>query len=191
MKKIISYMVSLLLIRIIGLFSRVKKNRVLFLSEVRKELGGNLLMMDNIISDKDYEKIYYLKESRQLKSSLKDRIRLYKLLGSSSYILLDDFSSNISFMHPKKNQKIIQLWHGPGAYKTFGLSRNDKNPGFIKKFLTHRNYSKAIVTSEDIRWCYAEGFGMNIDDVIACGYPRTDIFFSYFLYTFHQKIYQF
>ena len=178
MKKIISYGIKFILIRIIGLFSKVKDNRVLFLSEVRKELGGNLLMMDNIISDKKYEKIYYLKESRQSSASFKDKIYLYKLIGTSEYILLDDFSPNISFMNPKKNQKIVQLWHGPGAYKTFGLSRNDKKPNFLKRYLTHRNYTKAIVTSESIRWCYAEGFGMNEKDVIACGYPRTDIFFD-------------
>ena len=178
MIRVIRYVVKLILIRIVGAFSEVKKGRVLILSEVRKQLGGNLLMMDNAIDPKKYDKVYYLKESRQTKTKFKEKIKEYKLLCTSEYILLDDFSSCVSFMKPKEGQKIIQLWHGPGAYKKFGLSRNDKHPNFIMKYLTHRNYSKAIVTSDEIRWCYAEGFGMDINNVIACGYPRTDIFFD-------------
>ena len=178
MIRVLRYIVKLTLIRIVGAFSKVKENRVLILSEVRKQLGGNLQMLDEAISPKDYEKVYYLKESRQTKTKFKEKIKEYKLLCTSEYILLDDFSSCVSFMKPKPNQKIIQLWHGAGAYKTFGLSRNDKHPNMIMKYLTHRNYTRAIVTSEEIRWCYAEGFGMNVDNVIACGYPRTDIFFD-------------
>ena len=100
------------------------------------------------------------------------------LICSSKYILLDDFCPFISFMRVKKNQEVVQLWHGPGAFKTMGLSRNDKKPSKLKKLLTHRNYTKAIVTSDEIKWCYRDAFNMDINDIKSVGFPRTDIFFD-------------
>lgn len=176
MKLKIGYLISFILIRIIGIFSKINKGQVLFLSETRNELGGNLEKMNEIVSAEKYNKKYYLKDKTKLKITIKDKIKMYKLISTSEYILLDDFCTVISFMRLKKNQQVIQLWHGPGAYKKFGLSRQDKNPGKLKRFLTHRNYTNAIVTSEDVRWCYAEGFGMPKEKVLATGYPRTDIF---------------
>ncbi len=178
MKLKIGYLISFILIRIIGIFSKINKGQVLFLSETRNELGGNLEKMNEIVSAEKYNKKYYLKDKTKLKITIKDKIKMYKLISTSEYILLDDFCTVISFMRLKKNQQVIQLWHGPGAYKKFGLSRQDKNPGKLKRFLTHRNYTNAIVTSEDVRWCYAEGFGMPKEKVLATGYPRTDIFFD-------------
>ena len=177
-KKCIHYSLIFLGIRTVGLFSRIKENRILFLSDTRDHLGGNLEMMDNYIQDKKYEKVYCLRKSRQEKTGLKKKLHTMKMISTSKYILLDDFCSVISFMKVKKGQKVVQLWHGPGAFKTFGLSRGDKKTGFLHKYLTHRNYTDAIVTSKEIKWCFAEAFGMKEDNIHAVGFPRTDIFFD-------------
>lgn len=178
MKTKIMYLIKFVLIRTIGLFTKIKIKQVLFLSEVRDEIGGNLLCMDNAISGKEFNKKYYLKDRRKHKRGLKEIIMEMKLICSSEYVLLDDFCPLISLMHVKKNQKIIQLWHGPGAFKTMGLSRNDKKPSKIKKLLTHRNYTKAIVTSDEIKWCYRDAFNMDINNIKSVGFPRTDMFFD-------------
>jgi len=177
-KRYAHYLKILITIRTIGLFTSVKKNRVLFLSDVRENLGGNLEMMDNYIQDEKYEKVYCLKKSRQERVGFKKQLKKIYLICTSEYILLDDFCSLISFMKVKKNQKVCQLWHGPGAFKKFGIDRKDKKIGRITKYLTHRNYTHAIVTSEEITGCYASAFGMNEKDVHVVGFPRTDIFFD-------------
>lgn len=177
-KRYVHYLKNLLVIRTIGLFTKIKKNRVLFLSDVREKLGGNLEMMDNYIQDDKYEKVYCLKKSRQEKVGFKKQLKKMYLICTSEYILLDDFCSLISFMKVKKGQKVCQLWHGPGAFKKFGIGRKDKKLGRITKYLTHRNYTDAIVTSKEIKWCYANAFGMSEDDVHVVGFPRTDMFFD-------------
>lgn len=177
-KKLFHYTCMMITVRTICLFSKIKENRILFLSDVRDHLGGNLEMMDNYITDSKYEKVYCLKKSRKEKIGLKKRLHTIKMICTSKYVILDDFCSLISFIKVKKGQKIIQLWHGPGAYKTFGLSRSDKKMNHLKKYLTHRNYTDAIVTSKEIIWCYAEAFGMKKENVHAVGFPRTDIFFD-------------
>ncbi|MDR0900622.1 MAG: CDP-glycerol glycerophosphotransferase family protein, partial [Methanobrevibacter sp.] len=47
-----------------------------------------------------------------------------------------------------------------------------------QKSPNHRNYDYAIVSSDEIRRFYAEGFGISDEKVIATGIPRTDIFFD-------------
>ena len=42
----------------------------------------------------------------------------------------------------------------------------------------YRTYTKAIVSSDDIRSCYAEAFHMDISKIKATGFPRTDMFFN-------------
>lgn len=175
-KKRINSIIMIILNRVFRIIYKIDNNKVVFLSDVRDVLGGNLEFIYNRIPEQ-YNKILYLKSDRKVKRSVRDKIKLLKDLARSKYIILDDFSISISHLKPRKEQEIVQLWHGPGAFKTFGYSRLDKKNAKNKLYL-HRNYTKAIVTSEQIRWCYAEGFGMDEKNIYATGFPRTDIFFN-------------
>lgn len=167
-----------LLNRIFIVFTRLKSTRVLFVSDVREELGGNLKCMYDYLDNKDYERIVILKKERRSRRSFKDTLRLAYYLSTSRYILLDDYLQCLAFIKVRKNQEIVQLWHGPGAFKKFGYSRPG-NEKYRKNLVKgHKHYTKAIVTSDDIRWCFAEGFGMDIKNVYDTGFPRMDIFFD-------------
>ena len=155
----------------------LKKNKVLFLSDQRDVLGGNLKCLYDSVDSKKYNKVLILKANNLTKRSKKDVIKLLYHITTSKYILLDDWNKTICMITRRKKQEIVQLWHGPGAFKTFGFSRVDRSKK-INKYTMHRNYTKAIVTSDKIRWCYAEGFGMDIENVHATGFPRTDCFFD-------------
>ena len=155
----------------------LKKNKVLFLSDQRDVLGGNLKCLYDSVDDKKYNKVLILKANNLTKRSKKDVIKLLYHITTSKYILLDDWNKTICMITRRKKQEIVQLWHGPGAFKTFGFSRVDRSK-MNNKYTMHRNYTKAIVTSDKIRWCYAEGFGMDIKNVKATGFPRTDCFFD-------------
>lgn len=155
----------------------LKKNKVLFLSDVRGKLGGNLEFLYNEIDKKEYEVVLLLKPDRSIQRNLKEQIQLLYHLTTSKYILLDDASRAISLMNVRQGQKICQLWHASGAFKTFGYSRNDRE---IKQEsdIWHSKYTHAIVSSEKIKGCYAEGFGIPLKNIKATGSPRTDIFFN-------------
>lgn len=155
----------------------LKKNKVLFLSDQRDVLGGNLKCLYDSVDSKKYNKVLILKANNLTKRSKKDVIKLLYHITTSKYILLDDWNKTICMITRRKKQEIVQLWHGPGAFKTFGFSRVDRSKK-VNKYTMHRNYTKAIVTSDKIRWCYAEGFGMDILNVRATGFPRTDCFFD-------------
>ena len=99
-----------------------------------------------------------------------------KYLATSRYILLEDLVHATAHMKVRKGQELIQLWHGPGAFKKFGHSRESTDLKRIHK--GYKKYAKAIVSAEAIRPCYAEAFSISIDKVKATGFPRTDEFFD-------------
>ncbi len=177
-KKVIKYLriiSSIIVLRIVQLFTKVKNNRVLFLSDVRDHLDGNLKFIYDELDENKCEKILCFKKDRKEKRKLSDSIKVVKYLTTSKYIMLDDYSRLITLLKPKKGQEICQLWHGPGAFKKFGYSRTDNK---IDKYSSHKNYTKVCVTSEEIRGCYAEGFGVDIENVKATGMARMDVLFD-------------
>lgn len=158
---------------------KVKDNRVVFLSDSRVDFTGNFEFVYNELKSRGgYDIKYMLKPSIDAKRSLKEMITFVQYISTSKYILLDDYYPQIYKYKIKKDVEVIQLWHATGAFKTFGFSRIGKKGGPKVKSKNHRNYTKAIVSSEDIRIHYAEAFGISEEKVVATGVPRTDIFFD-------------
>lgn len=173
LRKFFYYGCSALLNRVFGLLP-LKEDRVLFLSDVRCSLSGNFEPVSELIAE-DYEIRTSLKEDRRIRHSLKEYLQQCFWLATSKYVLLDDYAAVTAYMHVRKGQELVQLWHGSGAFKRFGFSRNGDisrvHPGY-------RRYTKAIVSSEAVRPCYAEAFSIPMERVIASGNPRTDVFFD-------------
>lgn len=153
---------------------RLKKNKVLFISDVRNVLDSNLKYVYDNLDGNKFEKIVDLKQDRAYHRSFFKYIKTIYDLTTSKYIILDDFVFYIGHIYLRKEQEVVQLWHALGAFKKFGYSRNDlKN---IDK--GYKKYTKVITSSENIRECYSEAFGVTIDKVKATGIPRTDMFFD-------------
>lgn len=176
-KIIITQVCIIILNRIFIITIPLQENRVLFISDNRKELGGNLKYMYDFLPER-YEKVVSIKVDRREKLGIKHFIERVKYLSTSKYILLEDLVQATSHIKVRKGQEVVQLWHGPGAFKKFGYSREttDLGKGHIHK--GYKRYTKAIVSGSKIRNCYADAFGMNLDKVQATGFPRTDLFFD-------------
>ncbi|MGL6107356.1 CDP-glycerol glycerophosphotransferase family protein [Romboutsia sp.] len=160
-------------------FLKVNNNRVTFLSNSRVDFTGNFEFIYNELQDRGgYDIKYILKPSISSKRTLKDKINLLYYISTSKFILLDDYYPQIYKYKIKENIEVIQLWHAAGAFKTFGFSRLGKRGGPDIRSRNHRNYTKAIVSSDRIKKHYAEAFGISENKVIATGVPRTDIFFD-------------
>ena len=157
----------------------LNKNKVLFLSASRDSLTGNFEFVYNELKKNESLEIQtILKKNLKIKTTLREKIYLAKMMAQSKFILLDDFYPIIYPIKLRKGTELIQLWHAMGAFKTVGYSRMGKVGGPSVKSLTHKNYTATIVSSEKIRENYAEAFGISVDKVHALGVPRTDIFFD-------------
>lgn len=167
------------LYEIIRAVTKVKENKVFFISDVRDELGGNLKCIWDYLDDSCYDKVTYLKSDRRENGGISKFNRMIYDFATSEYIMLEDYFRYTSFVRLKEGQELCQLWHACGAYKKFGYSRQNGAEG-IRIHKGYKKYTKVITSSEQIRKVYAEAFGISIDKTKATGIPRTDVFFDKF-----------
>ena len=100
-------------------------------------------------------------------------LRARRLMLTSRVIVTDDYLKYCRDTRLRPGQKLVQLWHAPGAFKCFGLdapSRLTKQ----EEQNTHAQYTDVCVSSESVRRFYAQAFGVPLQIVKALGTPRTD-----------------
>lgn len=99
-------------------------------------------------------------------------------LATSEYIFLNDNFLPLAYMHFKKNVKLIQLWHGAGAFKRFGLS-TEKDP-YVKACVKkgNQNITHMFVTSAGAVDIYKEALGIEKSRIYPLGMPVTDFYFN-------------
>jgi CDP-glycerol glycerophosphotransferase (TagB/SpsB family) len=170
-----------LLYRIARLFARRNGHRILFASDSRADLGGNLKeVYDRMVArglDRDYELRRLFKPSIAVRRSMTDRFRLPWLLARSDVILVDDYMP-VVYRIDDSSTRIIQLWHASGAFKTVGYSRVGKPGGPSPYSRVHKTYTHAIVSSDHDVPFYAEAFGIPEARVVPTGIPRMDRYFD-------------
>ena len=162
----------------------VRKNgrRVLFTSDSRPEISGNLQHIHERMLERGLDQEYKLytafKPSIKAKRPLAEKLLFPCYLAMADIILLDDFHPMLYKVEFDPDVQIIQVWHASGAFKTVGYSRIGK-PGGPSPFSdAHKNYTHAIVSSPHDVPFYAEAFGVPDERVTPTGIPRMDLFFD-------------
>lgn len=176
-KKAIELIAFFVYNRIGSVFMQLNDKKVVFASEARETIKGNLKVIYEKMPD-GYNKVVHVKSDRRDTLSIKETLVLWQDLTTAKYILLDDFYGLTSAMKVREGQELVQLWHGSGAFKKFGFSRIETGDNIKSVHTGYRKYTKAIVTAEPIRQCFAEAFDIDVEKVQAVGSPRTDIFFD-------------
>jgi CDP-ribitol ribitolphosphotransferase len=153
--------------------------RILFTSDSRSDLGGNLgLVYRRMVErglDRRYDLMTLFKPGIRAARSWRDRFRMPWLLARADVVVLDDYQPAI-YRVQDRNVKIIQLWHAYGSFKTVGYSRVGKPGGPDPWSRVHRNYTYATVGSHNDVAHYAEAFGIPERRVVPIGVPRMDEF---------------
>ena len=155
----------------------LKEKDVLFLSDIREELGGNYLPLYEPLKQKGYNVICDFKSSKKIKDPKDVYIRRMIHLARAKYIVLEDFHVDTADIRVRKGQELVQLWHACGAYKKFAWSRAQGHEE-ISIHPGYKKYTKAITSAEEICPIYADAYRISPDKVKATGIPRTDLFFE-------------
>lgn len=94
-----------------------------------------------------------------------EKILNYKIIVTSSELR---FLKNVS----KKNQKVVCLWHGIGAFKKVGkynnLLKTKKSQDSFESFFDY-----LVVSSNNIRKIYADSFNLDESQVLSFGLPHS------------------
>ena len=98
-------------------------------------------------------------------------------ISTSKTIFMDNVFLPFSSIKVKDNTRLVQLWHGTGAIKKFGLGCEE---GWVKKLgiSTNRNTTHFIVGSSWMKEIYKTAFDAEEEKIFNIGCPRTDLFFN-------------
>ena len=148
----------------------INENKVTFIVDSRESFKGNL----------DYIKKEFEKRGNfEFNFFYKDKISFnaFKNLATSKYVFLNDNFFPLAFMTFKKQTKVVQLWHAPGASKKFGGSvASDDDVLMLSKISKNTDY--LISSSKKIENYYAEAFQVDKSKIKPLGLPRLDYYFE-------------
>jgi CDP-glycerol glycerophosphotransferase (TagB/SpsB family) len=105
-------------------------------------------------------------------------------IADAKYVFIDDSTSFLNSFTLRKDTALTQTWHACGAFKRFGYSTQGKTFGMqpreAKRQRAHKNYSNVFISSEEVKWAYAQAFHMEDREerIISAGVSRTDKFFD-------------
>jgi len=162
---------------LVYLFSNRKNNKILFMSETRSSLEGNLLALSNRIKDRNLDKEYKLYYS--FKRVLRERksfiyyIKVVYKIAKVDYIFIDDYAPIFGILNLRKT-KLIQVWHAGVGFKSVGYSRFGKEGSPHPIVSPHRKYDYVSVASPNLISVYQEVFGLTKKHFIASGMLRLD-----------------
>lgn len=163
-------------------FAKENGNIILFSSASRAELGGNEKFIHDRMIERGLDRRYRFRYD--FKASIKDgrsvfgMLRFVYYLATSDIIIIDDYHPEIYKVDYGENQKILQVWHACGAFKSLGFERLGKPGAPPFNTRVHKCYTHVPVSSYHSAKHHAEGFGIPEDRFYPVGIPRTDIFFD-------------
>ncbi len=163
--------------KLVSLVSPRKGHKLLFMSETRNKLEGNLLALRNRLVERQMDKSYQLYYSfRKVLSSRKSflyYVKIVALIARMDYIFIDDYAPTFGLLNLKKT-KLIQLWHAGVGFKSVGYSRFGKDGSPHPLVSPHRKYDYAVVASDNLIPVYQEVFGLTRAHFVAPGMLRLD-----------------
>lgn len=182
--KIIAYDIMALFFYISYIFP-VNSQKILLIMTHDESEEGNVGSAAKYFKEKDSNLIF--KRVTKENYNFKKNISLFKNLfymfigvpyhmATSGTIFMDNVFLPFSSVKLKRNTRLVQLWHGTGALKKFGL---DSEEGWVRDLAikVNKNTTDFIVASQWMREVYKTAFGVT-DGVSVIGCPRTDLFFN-------------
>ena len=165
----------------------VDEKKVVFVEVRHPQVTNSMqVMFDELANNYDYNiHTHFLLTNGTIRADFRKRcLDAVKDIATAKYVFMNEASNTMSAMPLRPETKIIQLWHGCGAFKKFGFSTADLLFGASReeqlKHPFNKNYSLVTVSSPEVIWAYNEA--MNIDEstgiVQATGSSRTDIFYN-------------
>lgn len=164
----------------------INKNKIFLIMTHDNSIDGNVLYSANYfmkknpniilksITRKEYE---FQLDFKIIKKIINFFIFVPFHIATSKNIFLDNVFLPFAYTKFKKEVNIVQLWHGTGTIKKFGL---DSEFGKIKKLAKSSSAKNThlIVGSEKMVNIYKSAFHMDLCRIFPIGTPRTDIFFD-------------
>ncbi len=160
-----------------------KGNRIMFMSETKDFLWGNLKYIDARIKERGLDSRFTLTYSYRSAAGkhqgLRDIpgwIKVVTKIAAQDYIFIDDYAPVLGFFNLGKKTKLIQVWHAGEGFKSVGYSRFGKEGSPFPEGSCHRKYTHVITASERLIKVFQEVFPLDREAFYPVGMPRLDGF---------------
>lgn len=194
-KDLIQYIATILtrtFARFFWLFP-VDNNKVMFTSFVGKQRSCNPLYIQRYLDLKYHNKFKFVWDLRIINAASSET-KIVKFLSfkhfyhfCTSKVIIDN-GGMPTYMPKRKNQYMINTWHGGGAYKD---SSNSKSSKCRLKLEKYKSENTDLVLSSNKRFTeqVIPDIVLNYKgEIMPCGCPRNDIFFSSAIKKTREKI---
>lgn len=164
----------------------VKRKKAVFIESQHAKLSASIqVLYDTMQQEADWTlSVHCLEEAFVSKSTYIQRaMKAVRDLADAEVIVLCEASRLISCIPKRKETKVVQLWHGCGAFKKFGMSSSDLLFGGSRKnrerYPYYGNLDIVTVSSPEVIWAYEEAMDLPKGSGIVApvGISRTDLFF--------------
>lgn len=178
---------------------KINKCKVVFIEPNLNYMSDSLkILYDNMIVSSKYE--VQFQTLRQHNDTFYKKIILsfevLKNISDAKVIFIDEACLLLSSCDLRKETKLINVWHGCGAFKKFGWSTADLIFGASReeqlKYPPHRNYAFVTVSAPEVVKHFAEAMRLEneINKILPIGVSRTDVFFDKdFIKKAYEKVY--
>lgn len=173
----------------------VKRRKIVFWNGHNHGLNGNFLELYQKMKEMTPEYTYVILAKRDLfvqegsgaRKPLPGLIRgaftffvvlPYHMATARKVFLNNNFLPMGYMKTAKRDTQFVQLWHGAGAFKRFGLSVEDNPQVYQMVERANQKITHLFVTSEQVVPFYEEAFGIGRDKIFATGIPVTDLYFD-------------
>lgn len=170
----------------------IRKKKVVFFMIHNCKFKGNFNFIYNEMKKKDqyFEFIFVSKKQlfnvtgnifRRVFGLVKGGLYFYFILNyhlaTAEFVFLNDNFQPLAFMNISRKTKLIQLWHGIGAFKRFGLS-TETDP-LIRECTIKGNkkITHLFVSSMNVVPFYIEAMGVDKNYIFPTGLPVADFYF--------------
>ena len=155
----------------------VDKDRVVLFNLMHSGFSGALTEVERELYGKNVLKVDREDLFRGTAAALKFLTLDAYRMGRAKVIFLNNNFFPFGWIHPNEETKIVQVWHGQGAFKKFGLDIPQPADVRKKEVGANRPLSYVTCSAESIRPIYMSAFGLTSDQVLTTGNPVSDYFF--------------
>ena len=164
----------------------VKSNKVLLIETHDETLNGSFRMVCAWLKQKrpdvKIHVVYTRADSVNQFVYLLNCLKLIYELSNSKAVFLSEACNILGAVNKRKETRVIQLWHGCGAFKKFGYSTAELLWGAtreeLEEYPNYENMDIVTVSSPEVIWAYEEAMGIEREKILPIGISRTDLFFQ-------------
>ena len=154
----------------------IREKSVLFIEIRYDRLTNNFSLLWDALSSMDgvsLELICLGNSIYPYKTYLIKTFFMLATLARAQYVIVDESSNVLAALPIRRGTKMIQVWHGCGAFKRFGYGMDG---GLQEAY--YNAYDLVAVSSPEVADIYASSMNQKENVVKPLGVSRTDVFFS-------------